>query len=85
MGIVFTRTEEGPPLIAADSATVLDPLTGLNRKIFAGQRVPPDLVEAYTAGGGKAEVTEDPEQIERVDARRARAKAGKRPKAAKKG
>ena len=49
--------------IATHDVIVHDENLGIDRKVFAGQPVPPDLVEAYEkAGGGTEELTEQAEQ-----------------------
>ena len=38
--------------IASDDRTVTDPNTGVERKVFAGTEIPPDLLDAYEQAGG---------------------------------
>ena len=59
-----------PPVIAEKDAVVYDDALEIKRKVFAGQPVPPDLVEAYGAEAGKSE-------SKKPAAAKADAKAGK--------
>jgi hypothetical protein len=47
-------------VIATKDLVVEDKAMGINRKLFAGQPVPPDLVEAYKAEGGEVPEDYDP-------------------------
>lgn len=38
-------------VIATTDAVVHDPIIGIDRKVFAGQAIPPELVHAYRKGG----------------------------------
>lgn len=48
MATVFQTGDELP--IAEKDDVIHDENLGIDRKIFAGQPVPPDLVDAYNAG-----------------------------------
>lgn len=47
--------------IATEDRVVHDPAMGIDRRVFAGQPIPPDLVEAYeAAGGGTSDIVPTP-------------------------
>jgi hypothetical protein len=58
-------------VIATEDAIVHDDVLGIDRKVFAGQPVPPDLVEAYQggarAGDGSDPVDYDAESVEELE------------------
>jgi hypothetical protein len=58
MGVVGEKTEH---VIATETVIVQNPESGINQQVFAGQRVPPDLVDAYhnAVGGVSAKEDED--------------------------
>jgi hypothetical protein len=60
-------------VIATEDAIVHDDVLGIDRKVFAGQPVPPDLVEAYQggarAGDGSDPVDYDAESVEELEKR----------------
>lgn len=47
-------------VIAREDCIVFDPDLGFDRKLFAGQQVPPDLVNAYRQHGQAAPEPESP-------------------------
>lgn len=63
-----TDQEPGQPgeTIATEDRVVHDEQLGIDRKIVAGQPVPPDLVDAYEAAGGKTEEAPKPKRRSRA-------------------
>jgi hypothetical protein len=49
---LVTGLQTTEPVIATDDRIVHDEALGINRKVFAGQQVPPELVGAYQEAGG---------------------------------
>jgi uncharacterized small protein (DUF1192 family) len=48
------RLNTQKPIIATEDLVVHDEVLGIDRKIVAGQPVPPDLIEPYRKAGGEA-------------------------------
>lgn len=66
---VSSSQKEGKTLnqvIATEDQIVHDDALGIDRKLVAGQPVPPDLVEAYREAGGDVPDDYDPSSVQRV-------------------
>jgi hypothetical protein len=55
------------PVIATEDRTVHDEALGIDRKVFAGQPVPPDLVDAYNEAGRRGVSSSRPTSRARAD------------------
>jgi hypothetical protein len=52
------------PVLATETVVVWDDDMKINRKVFAGQNVPPDLVPAYREATGKDTSSDEPVDYE---------------------